>query len=82
MIYLKTIFNVHFRHLIFKFKLIKNVIPVSGGSGRTGTFLAICNLLDRLKLEGVVDVFQTVRGLRMQRPLMVRTLVSHNLKIM
>ena len=50
--------------------------PCSGGSGRTGTYIAIANLLDRLKTEGVVDIFQTVRALRMQRPRMVHTLVS------
>ena len=48
----------------------------SGGSGRTGTYIAIANLLDRLKTEGVVDIFQTVRAMRMQRPRMVHTLVS------
>ena len=48
----------------------------SGGSGRTGTFITIANLLDCLKSEGVVDVFQTVRTLRLQRPYMVRTVVS------
>ena len=48
----------------------------SGGSGRTGTYIAISTLLDRLKVEGVVDVFQSVRGLRLQRMLMVQTLVS------
>ena len=50
--------------------------PSSGGSGRTGTFVTIANLLDCLKSEGVVDVFQTVRTLRLQRPNMVRTVVS------
>ena len=51
------------------------VIFSSGGSGRTGTYIAISILLDRLKVEGVVDVFQTVRGLRLQRMHMVQTLV-------
>jgi len=47
----------------------------SGGSGRTGTYIAISLLLDRLKVEGVVDVFQTVRALRLQRMHMVQSLV-------
>ena len=51
------------------------VFLYSGGSGRTGTYIAISLLLDRLKVEGVVDVFQTVRALRLQRMLMVQTLV-------
>ena len=50
--------------------------PHSGGTGRTGTFITITNLLDRLNSEGVVDVFQTVRTLRLQRPHMVRNVVS------
>jgi len=47
----------------------------SGGSGRTGTYIAISLLLDRLKVEGLVDVFQTVRALRLQRMHMVQSLV-------
>ena len=47
----------------------------SGGCGRTGTYIAISILIERLKTEGVVDVFQTVRKLRLQRPGMVASLV-------
>ena len=52
----------------------------SGGTGRTGTFIAVSILLERLKTEGVVDVFHTVRALRLQRPSMVQTVVSINSK--
>ena len=52
------------------------VVHCSGGTGRTGTFIAIDILLERLKTEGVVDVFQTVRALRLQRTGMVQTVVS------
>ena len=48
----------------------------SGGCGRTGTYIAISILLERLKTEGVVDVFQTARTLRLQRPSMVQSVVS------
>ena len=48
----------------------------SGGCGRTGTYIAVSILIERLKTEGVVDVFQTVRKLRMQRPGMVASPVS------
>ena len=51
------------------------VVHCSGGNGRTGTFIAISNLLERLKTEGVVDVFHTVRTLRLQRPGLVQTVV-------
>ena len=51
----------------------------SGGCGRTGTFIAVSILLERLKTEGVVDVFNTVRSLRRQRPSMVQSVVRHQL---
>ncbi|KAK2554980.1 Receptor-type tyrosine-protein phosphatase delta [Acropora cervicornis] len=49
------------------------VIHCSDGSGRTGTFCAINVALERVKLDGTIDIFQTVRRLRTQRPLMVQT---------
>ena len=52
------------------------VIHCSGGSGRTGTFISISILLERLKTEGVVDVFHTGRTLRLQRPGLIQTVVS------
>ena len=52
------------------------VIHCSGGSGRTGTFIAISILLERLKTEGVVDVYHTGRTLRLQRPGLIQTVVS------
>lgn len=48
----------------------------SAGAGRTGTFIALSNILERVKAEGLLDVFQTVKSLRMQRPHMVQTVVS------
>ena len=51
----------------------------SSGCGRTGTFIAVSILLERLKTEGMVDVFNTVRSLRLQRPNMVQTVVSKSL---
>lgn len=48
----------------------------SAGAGRTGTFCALSTVLERVKAEGILDVFQTVKSLRLQRPHMVQTLVS------
>uniref|UniRef100_A0A8B9VCH6 protein-tyrosine-phosphatase n=1 Tax=Anas zonorhyncha TaxID=75864 RepID=A0A8B9VCH6_9AVES len=45
------------------------------GAGRTGTFCALSTVLERVKAEGILDVFQTVKSLRLQRPHMVQTLV-------
>ena len=47
----------------------------SDGSGRTGTFCAVNIALERVKLDGTIDMFQSVRRLRTQRPLMVQTAV-------
>ena len=60
------------RHIL----LILVLFFYSSGCGRTGTYIAIEILIERLKAEGVVDVFRTVRTLRQQRPSMVRTEVS------
>lgn len=49
---------------------------LSAGAGRTGTFIALSNILERVKAEGLLDVFQTVKSLRMQRPHMVQTVVG------
>ena len=45
----------------------------SAGVGRTGVFITLSCVLERMQYEGVVDVFQTVRTLRTQRPAMVQT---------
>ena len=48
----------------------------SAGVGRTGVFIGLCNMIERVRVEGVIDVFQTVRELRNQRPAMVQTKVN------
>ena len=48
----------------------------SVGVGRTGVFIALSIVLERMRYEGVVDMYQTVRMLRTQRPAMVQTEVS------
>nr|XP_039259553.1 receptor-type tyrosine-protein phosphatase delta-like [Styela clava] len=50
------------------------LIHCSDGAGRTGTFCAIFNLLERLQCENRVDVFRTVKDLRDCRPGMVQSL--------
>ncbi|EDO43854.1 predicted protein, partial [Nematostella vectensis] len=48
-------------------------VHCSGGVGRTGVFCAVSILIERVKAEGLIDVFQTVQHLRLQRPAMVQT---------
>ena len=45
----------------------------STGAGKTGVFIALSIVLERMRFEGVVDMFQTVNILRTQRPSMVHT---------
>ena len=47
----------------------------SAGAGRTGAFCALSTALEQVKAEGVLDMFQIVKCLRMQRPHMVQNLV-------
>lgn len=51
-------------------------VHCSAGVGRTGVFISLSIVLERMQYEGVLDVFQTVRILRSQRPAMVQTEVS------
>ena len=46
------------------------------GVVRSGTFLCIHSQLERLKTEGVVDVFQAIRSARIQRPGVIPNIVS------
>ncbi|UYV73148.1 PTPRD [Cordylochernes scorpioides] len=48
-------------------------VHCSAGAGRTGVFITLSIVLERMQYEGVVDLFQTVRTLRTQRPGMVQT---------
>ncbi|XP_026325264.1 tyrosine-protein phosphatase Lar isoform X6 [Hyposmocoma kahamanoa] len=48
-------------------------VHCSAGVGRTGVFITLSTVLERMQYEGVVDVFQTVRTLRTQRVAMVQT---------
>uniref|UniRef100_F7D4E3 Receptor-type tyrosine-protein phosphatase S n=1 Tax=Monodelphis domestica TaxID=13616 RepID=F7D4E3_MONDO len=49
------------------------ILPCSAGVGRTGVFITLSIVLERMRYEGVVDIFQTVKMLRTQRPAMVQT---------
>ncbi|CAH8605552.1 unnamed protein product [Schistosoma guineensis] len=48
-------------------------VHCSSGAGRTGLFITMCNVLERLRQESVVDMYQTVKLLRQQRVWMVQT---------
>jgi protein tyrosine phosphatase len=48
----------------------------SAGVGRTGVFVTLSIVLERMRYEGVVDMYQTVKVLRSQRPSMVQNEVT------
>ncbi|XP_041419914.1 receptor-type tyrosine-protein phosphatase S isoform X25 [Xenopus laevis] len=48
-------------------------VHCSAGVGRTGVFITLSIVLERMRYEGVVDIFQTDKMLRTQRPAMVQT---------
>jgi len=47
-------------------------VHCSMGIGRTGVFIALSIVLERMKGEGLIDMYQTVNMLRTQRPGMVQ----------
>ncbi|XP_019631236.1 PREDICTED: receptor-type tyrosine-protein phosphatase alpha-like [Branchiostoma belcheri] len=48
-------------------------VHCSNGAGRTGAFIALNTVLERVKAEGICDLFQTVKSMRYSRPHMVQT---------
>jgi len=49
----------------------------SDGLGRTGAFICIHSQLERLKTEGVVDIFQSIKSARIQRVGLVETVEQY-----
>ena len=58
------------------YSLTFQCITHSDGMGRSGVFICAMSEVERVKVEGQVDVFQTIKGMRIQRPHMVDTPVS------
>ena len=52
------------------------IFTCSDGVGRTGVFITVHTQLERLKTEGVVDIFQSLKSARIQRAELVDTLVG------
>lgn len=61
------------RNRLFCTEDLNLLLNFSAGVGRTGVFITLSIVLECMQYEGVVDIFQTVRILRTQRPAMVQT---------
>ncbi|XP_049307173.1 receptor-type tyrosine-protein phosphatase eta isoform X12 [Bactrocera dorsalis] len=53
------------------------VIHCSAGVGRTGTFIALDIIMQRLKYEFKINIYETVKKLRFQRMKMVQTIEQY-----
>ena len=55
---------------------IENPYPVSAGVGRTGTFITIDAMMERLKERDDLNIFEFVNEMRTRRKQMVQIMVS------
>ena len=55
------------------------VVHCGGGNGMTGVFMTVYIIIQRLQYEDKVDVFNTVKRLRMQRVAMVQSVDQYEL---
>ena len=53
------------------------LVHCSAGVGRTGTFITLDYMLERIKAEKTINIYEYVSELRKQRVLMVQTVVSN-----
>jgi protein tyrosine phosphatase len=75
-IYSFTSFYVSFIQLLDTTLESVYTLYFSDGAGRTGTYIAISNLLERMKIEQAMDVFQSIKIIRGTRPQFVENAVS------
>ncbi|ESN90402.1 hypothetical protein HELRODRAFT_186608 [Helobdella robusta] len=52
-------------------------VHCSSGVGRSGVFVTLSILLERMRYEGIVDMFQTVKMLWMQRPVIIQSVEQY-----
>ena len=67
------------RHAIHQINYI--LLPFSDTVSRSGVYCVVSNAIEQCKAEGVVDVFQATKAVRLHKPGAVTTLVSIHLFI-
>ena len=55
------------------------LVHCSAGVGRTGTFILLDSMLERMKKEDTANVYEFLLNMRAKRAFMVQSLVSYNL---
>nr|WNS50092.1 receptor-type tyrosine-protein phosphatase-like protein [Halisarca dujardinii] len=53
------------------------MVMCDDGMSRTGVFITVMSEIDRVKVEGEMDIFQTIKAARTARPYMVSTVVDY-----
>ena len=56
------------------------LIHCSAGVGRTGTFIVLDSMMERMKVEDNLNVYEFLCQLRAQRPMMVQTEVCDSFR--
>ncbi|XP_070562906.1 receptor-type tyrosine-protein phosphatase epsilon-like isoform X2 [Ptychodera flava] len=54
------------------------LVHCSTGGGRTGVFCVLSTVIERIKAEGIVDIFQTYKVLRQQRPNIIQSIDQYH----
>ena len=57
------------------------LVHCSAGVGRTGTFITLDYMLERIKAEKTINIYEYISELRKQRVLMVQTVVSNLMEL-
>ena len=57
------------------------MVHCSAGVGRTGTFVMLDSMMDRLKVEDSINVYEFLRQMRSKRMYMVQVLVRKTILI-
>ena len=72
--------HLHFNNNLLQWRMTFNLFIVfsysSDGMSRSGVFITCMSEIERVKVEGGVDIFQTVKTARAQRPHMVASHIS------